>query len=161
MNILNKDRPDTYNAGDVIVNQDLPEIMNEVQAVKAPSPPKQPPANMTKAQSPPPKSKKPVYIKKENISDVIIAIQDKKTDRKNIWRLATALGKTKFIFVLKSVVGEDYQDAFGDVENGKYQDILDRMDALEDDDNGETFYNMYGVDIYKEVKNRYFKQKKI
>ena len=155
-------RPDTYKAGDVIVNQDLPQV--PIPEYKRP----EPPANMTKAQSPPPKSKKPfglgqkpVYIKKENISDVIIAIQDKKTDRKNIWRLATALGKTKFIFVLKSVVGEDYQDAFGDVENGKYQDILDRMDALEDDDNGETFYNMYGVDIYKEVKSRYFRPKKM
>jgi len=103
-----------------------------------------------------PKSKKQKGADMD-IDEAVLKGQYNKTAKSSIVNILKALDAKRRVLVLKSVIDDNdtYDAIFEDAKT--FEDYVEAMDEVEDDDTGQSFYEIFGEKIWTKARKNYTK----
>ncbi len=92
-----------------------------------------------------------------DIDEAVLKGQNNKTAKSTIVNILKALDAKRRVLVLKSVINDNdtYDAIFEDAKT--FDDYVEAMDEVEDDDTGQSFYEIFGEKIWNKVRKNYTK----
>jgi len=112
-------------------------------------------------EEPKPKEVKPKSKKQKgadmDIDEAVLKGQSNKTSKSTIVNILKALDAKRRVSVLKSVIDDDdtYDAIFEDAKT--FEDYVNAMDEVEDEDTGQSFYEIFGEKIWTKARKNYTK----